>query len=291
MEGVGQDKIRGVFSTQNVSRVGTGTTQRRSIQKTYWFVEEQGEGMVEVQPLNTNYVPSGPKRTVPKDEFLAKFSPEPEFYLSTVYPRMQQLDETIVRGERNRERGATYSAEFEFRQAASVDEENVRANFGLGLTYLDRGEQTKANDIFERLVKLDATFETEHKHLFNDFGMNLRRNKMLDQALEYYLRAEELVQNDENLFHNIARVYYDMGDLAKTVEYLNKCLALNPNMPEANRFMDYLKEQGLVRNGQPVAPEKAAAGGKPAAGAKGGAKDGAKDAGPPLNADDYKMSI
>ncbi|GAB7022645.1 tetratricopeptide repeat protein [Salidesulfovibrio brasiliensis] len=245
--GLGDNRISGVFSTQSVVKVGTGTTQRKTIQKTYWFCEEREDGGIDVQPLNKHYVPSGPKRDVPREEFLEKFSPEPEFYVQTVYPAMQELNDTIVRGEKHRARGAQYSAEFEFKQATNIDEENVRANFGLGLTYLDRGDQAKANDIFKRLVKLDATFETEHKHLFNDFGINLRKNRMYDQALDYYLRAEGLADNrDEHLFHNIARVFYEQGDLEKCAEYLKKSLELNPNLEESKKFWEFLENNGQM---------------------------------------------
>ncbi len=247
--GAGDKNIQGVFSTQDVQRVGTGTTSRRTIQKTYWYVDESEgeEEVIVVQPLNVNYVPSGPKRDIPKDDFLQKFNPEPEFYVSTVYPKMRELDETIVRGEKHREAGNAYSAEFEFKQASNVDEENVRANFGLGLTYLDRGDSARANDIFERLVKLDAAFDAEHKHLFNDFGINLRKNKMFDQALEYYLRGQELEQNDENLFHNIARVYYEKGDLESCVKYLKLSLEINPDMEAGRLFMEFLDKEGHLK--------------------------------------------
>ena len=242
----GAEKIKGVFSTQSVAKVGTGTTQRRTIQKTYWSGEELDDGRIAVQPLNRNYIPSGPKRTIERDDFLTKYNPEPEFYMSTVFPAIKQVDEAIVRGEKHRERGAAYSAEFEFKQATAVDEENVRANFGLGLTYLDRGDQVKANDIFERIVELEAAFQEEHKHLFNDFGINMRKNKMYGQALTYYLRAEELVDDDEHLFHNIARCYYEKGDIDGCKKYLQKSLQVNPNLKESKMFWAYLKGQGHV---------------------------------------------
>jgi len=242
----GAEKIKGVFSTQSVAKVGTGTTQRRTIQKTYWSGEELADGQIGIQPLNRNYIPSGPKRTISRDDFLSKYSPEPEFYMTTVYPAIKQVDEAIVRGEKHRERGAAYSAEFEFKQATDVDEENVRANFGLGLTYLDRGDQVKANDIFERIVDLEAAFEQEHKHLFNDFGINMRKNKMFEQALQYYLRAEELVEDDEHLFHNIARCYYEKGDVDGCKKYLKKSLQVNPNLKESKMFWAFLKSQGHV---------------------------------------------
>ena len=77
-------KIRGVFSTQEIKRVGTGTTTRKTVQKMFWFVEQLDSGALECQPLNSNYIPSGPKRTVSMEDLMAKFAPEPEFYTNSV---------------------------------------------------------------------------------------------------------------------------------------------------------------------------------------------------------------
>ena len=252
-DGKPRERIKGIFSTQAIQKVGTGTTTRRTIQKMYWFVEEDDKHQLEIQPLNKNYVPSGPKRSVSLDELLEKFSPEPEFYVSTVYPRLRELNMVIQKGERHREKGETFSAELEFGQALAVDEENVRANFGLGLTYLDRGEGNKADDIFQRLVRLDAAFEKDHKHLFNEFGINLRKNKMTDQALEYYNRAEELAVRDDNLMFNIARAHFDKKEYGQAMDYLHKALELNPDQPEARKFAEFLVAKGLTKAELPAA--------------------------------------
>lgn len=236
-------KIQGVFSSQNVQKIGTGTTVRRTISKMYWMVQELDDETVEVQALNTGYVPAGPKSSIPMEEFLSKYSPEPEFYISTVYPKIKELNSTIKRGEEARQSGATYSAEFEFQNALNVDEENVKANFGLGLTYMERGETNKANDIFERLVKLDAAFETQHKHLFNEFGINLRKTGMQDQAIDYYQRALEMSDMDENLHYNIARAYFEKGMLDKCSTHLKKALSLNDGHAEAKKFLEFVKNE------------------------------------------------
>jgi tetratricopeptide (TPR) repeat protein len=254
-----RERIKGIFSTQAIQKVGTGTTTRRTIQKMYWFVEEDEKHVLEIQPLNKNYVPSGPKRNISLDELLEKFSPEPEFYVSTVYPRLRELNMVIQKGERHREKGETFSAELEFGQALAVDEDNIRANFGLGLTYLDRGEANKADDIFQRLVRLDAAFEKDHKHLFNEFGINLRKNKMTDQALEYYNRAEELAVRDDNLMFNIARTHFDKKQYAQAMEYLQKALLLNPDQPEARKFAEFLLTKGLAKADLPTASQSTAA--------------------------------
>ena len=241
----GKSDIRGVFSTQEVRRVGTGTTTRKTVQKTFWFVEQKDKE-IECQPLNTNYVPSGPKRKITLDELIAKFSPEPEFYLNSVFPKMQEMQRNVDNGDTHREKGENFAAEYEYSRALNIDEENVRANFGIGLTYLERGDNGKAQDIFQRLVKLDATFEPEHKHLFNEFGINLRKNSMLQESLEYYHRAIELSPNDENLFMNIARVYLELNDIPQCVDNLLQALSLAPRHETSLKFLAWLIQKQLV---------------------------------------------
>lgn len=244
------EAIVGVFSTQEVRKVGTGATSRKSIHKSFWYCVEQGpgpnEGKIEIQPLNVNYIPAGPKRMVEKEQFLSSFSPEPEFYVSTVFPRMREINKTVARADRHRQNKEYYSAEMEYNNALKVDEENVRANFGLGITYLQRNENDKADNIFGRLVKLDAAFEQEHKHLFNEFGIQLRKNKMFKQAIEYYKRALELASTDENLYYNIARAALENNDNDGAVDMLLKGLEVNPGMEEAARFLIWMLGRNLV---------------------------------------------
>ncbi|MDR2160705.1 MAG: hypothetical protein LBO77_00960 [Desulfovibrio sp.] len=156
------------------------------------------------------------------------------------------MNKTIAKAERYRRNKEYYSAEMEYNNALRVDEENVRANFGLGITYLERGEQHKADNIFERLVKLDAAFEEEHKHLFNEFGISLRKNKMIDQALVYYSRAEELAAQDEHLYHNMARAYLEKNDIPNTLRCLIKSLEMNPRLEPSVQFLRWLLSRGLV---------------------------------------------
>ncbi len=220
-------KIKGLFSTQTIAKVGTGTTQRKTVQKMYWYVIEKEDDKLEIQALNYNSVPAGEKKLIDKDDFF--------------------LSKTIALADRHRQNGETYSAEHEYTKALNIDEQNIKANFGLGLTYLERGEQDKANDILNRLVKLDAAFDKEHKHLFNEFGINLRKNKLLDESITYYQRAEELAKKDENLYYNMARVYFDKEEMEKTAECLQKALAINKDFEAAQKFIDYLKKKKLIK--------------------------------------------
>jgi tetratricopeptide (TPR) repeat protein len=239
----GGKKIKGLFSTQTVEKVGTGTTQRKTISKMFWFCTQGDAGEIMVQALNKSMVPAGASTAVPLDDFLAKYNPEPELYLKSVYPKMQELNATVQRAEEQRQRGALYSAQFEYENALAVDEENVRANFGLGLTYVERGEAVKAKDILGRIVGLDAAFAPEHKHLFNEFGISLRKSRMVDQSIEYYTRALSMTETDENLHYNAARAFYDKGDLQKCREHLDRALEINPAHEEVAKFLEFMNKK------------------------------------------------
>ena len=241
-----EKRMRGVFSSQEVRVVGTGTTRRKSIHKVFWFVEQDEKGAIQVQPITTSYVPTGAKKTITMEELLEKYSPEPEFYVQSVFPKIRELNESVDRGDKCREKGENFSAEFAYDSALKLDEENVRANFGIGLTYLARGEVDKADNIFERLVHLDAAFEEEHKHLFNDFGMNLRKNKMYKQAEEYYARALELSKADENLHINLARTLLEGKDMEGCAKHLVEALRLAPGNETALKFLDWLEKKNLI---------------------------------------------
>lgn len=291
-----QPEVRGVFSTQEIRKVGTGTTTRKTVQKTFWFVEQHGSE-IECQPLNTNYVPSGPKRKISMEDLINKFSPEPEFYMNSVYPKMRELQHSVSQGDRHRENGESFAAEYEYARALKVDEDNVRANFGIGLTYLERGDASKAQDIFERLVKLDAAFEPQHKHLFNEFGINLRKNKMLAESREYYARALQLSPKDENLNMNMARVLLESKDMDGCVDYLLEALRLAPRHEQSLKFMSWLIQKNLIPAGkmddvkQAIAASKAAAPSPAAAPAAAPAADGESSPAPADVPDDVPPAV
>lgn len=238
--------ISGVFSLQEVRKVGTGTTTRKTIQKSFWFAEEQADGTIQLQLLNSNYIPAGPKKNLPKDDFLSIYSPEPEFYVSNVFPKMRELNKTIARADRHRSNNELFSAEMEYNNALKLDVENIKANFGLGITYMERGETDKAENILERVVKLDAAFEGKHKHLFNDFGISLRKSGMLQQAVDYYKRAIELSGNDENLCYNLARAYLELKKIEACVSTLLVALKINPRHEISTKFLVWLLQKKLI---------------------------------------------
>jgi tetratricopeptide (TPR) repeat protein len=236
-------RICGVFSQKSVSSIGTGTTVRKTEILSFFFVEENEAGALLLQALNLDNEVFGQPLEISKEQLLESYLPDPQRsieYAKLREVRQQTVQKAVARGDKFLKKGAHYSAAFEYNKALALEEENVRANFGIGLCYIARGEQDKAREVFERLVSIEAAFGQEHKHLFNEFGIRLRMSGMYTEALAYYARALALAPDDENLHYNMARAAYGLGQGDLVAQHLDNCLQLNSVHQEALQFLAYL---------------------------------------------------
>lgn len=208
--------------------------------KKYWLANKLDDESFELVLLNGNKVPTGGPEVVSSGEFAAHYTLELDYYQQHVRPAMDQQNTRLKRGQEHREQGELYSAEVEYAEALDVDEENVRATFGLGLTYLEKGDVERAQEVFGKVLQLKSAFQTEHKHMFNDFGISMRKNGLYREALQYYNRGVDLDSTDENLFFNIARTHFEAGDWENCIRYLTMCLEKNRGITEARKFCRYL---------------------------------------------------
>jgi len=236
--------VKGAFSAGKRITVGTGTTKQRVTldQKDYFYAEEPTAGTVEVRPLNENFAPTGDKTSIAKKDFLEKYSPEPQLYMNEVAPAMREMERTINQADENRQEGRMFTAEMEYKSVLKIDENHIRATFGLGLTYLEIGDTQNADEVFRKLSKLNGAFDHEHKHLFNEFGIKLRMNKMYTQALKHYARAWQLSKDDEHIMYNLARVYFEKGDMRRAFTFLSLALKANPDFMKARELLEHIRE-------------------------------------------------
>jgi len=237
--------IEGVFCIERSAKIGTGTTAKKVTSQANYYARELENGQIELMLINEKNVPIGSPEIITKEELLAEGMPMPQLF-NEVIGNLRKVKKAIARGDKFRARNETFTAEYEYSNALDLDEENVRANFGIGLCLLARDEKDKAKEVFDRIVKIDSAFEDEHKHLFNEYGIALRRKKMAEQAAEYYRRALVLSDTDENLWYNLGRALFDLEDWAGCAEAAQRCLALNPHHPEGKKMLAYLKKKELV---------------------------------------------
>ncbi len=230
--------LRCAFSEKRTIRIGAGTTARKQEINVFWYVEQIGADNFALWALNPNYVPTGERKILTKDELLQSFHPELQYYNKNVYPAVYEMTGAVHRGDELRRVAKFEQAAEQYDQALKLDEENVRAVFGLGLTHLQRRDTDKAMHVFRDLIDLKAAFEPQHKHLFNEMGIALRKNSLSDEAVSLYERALEFTKDDDHLYFNLARAHYEKGDWIGMAKYLESCLDANPGLEEAQDLGD-----------------------------------------------------
>lgn len=240
------DSSQTVFSSQG--KVEKRAAIRKFDHKIYWLIDKNEDGTINATRLNKKNLPTKDIRKLTLKQLLEDYTPEPDYYARCVYPTLHKIEETVNRGDEFREQEDHNSANYEYGNALDMDIDNIRANFGAALVYLAQGDIEKADSVFGRLVQLDGTFETQHKHLFNEFGISLRKAQMYKQAIAYYQRALKLTQEDENLHINIARSLFEEGFFTSCTEHLLKSLNLCPGNPLAMHFLFWMDTQECLPN-------------------------------------------
>jgi tetratricopeptide (TPR) repeat protein len=221
-------------------KVGTGSTVKKGDSTVYYYAKQIDDDLLELKSLNAHWVPAGPAQEVTMEELIIQYQPEVDMFLKQVKPVMKKIAKAVAKGDRHRENGQPFSAALEYNHALELDEHNVRALFGLGLTYLQYDQPDKAKTVFEQLILLDGFAEAEFKHLFNQFGIELRKQNMLEEARRYYARAIELCGSDENLYFNLARAFFQGGQIGEAENMLAICMRLNPRHVEGDKFRRYM---------------------------------------------------
>lgn len=259
----GDEEIRCVFSTDAKVKMGMGASMTTRINRVYWYIEEISPDRFEARRINRNNVPAGDPEILNREQLIESFTPQLLYFEDVVLPAMEALEDILDTADDHRQAGRLYSAEGEYGRALAIEERNVRALFGLGLVYTARNEVQRTRELLAELVQVKSAFDGKNQHLFNEFGIALRKTRLFPEAVVYYRRALDFTKNDENLYYNLARAHYEDDNWADCLDSLIISNRLNPRLGVARdlfRLMVGLAddERLLRRYGKPPVPEDVA---------------------------------
>ncbi|MBF0551606.1 MAG: tetratricopeptide repeat protein [Deltaproteobacteria bacterium] len=83
-------------------------------------------------------------------------------------------------------------------------------------------------------------------HVYNLVGIALRKVGRYEEAVRQYKKALELMPGDENIYYNIARAYYEMGDVKQAETNVRAALNINPKFEEATLFLKAIGKSGTT---------------------------------------------
>lgn len=235
-------EILGVYSLRLDAEIGTGGTTGKHDNVTYWYARQLSDEDFEIQPLNAHNVPSGVRSVLKNMDFLRQYTPEPTFYRRHTVPALETLNRKIQMGQDAFAEGDLDEAERQFIKALMIDDLNIEANYGLGEVYSEKKDFEKLKKVLDTLLGIDEAFTFQFRQKFNEFGISLRKNGHYDESIRYYEKSLEIVNTDENVYFNLARVYYEKGLNDQTVSNLERALTLNPEFVEAQKFLNYCQK-------------------------------------------------
>ncbi len=152
-------------------------------------------------------------------------------------PEERKREKLVREGELHLERKEFHSAEYEFGNVLKMDDKDVRANLGLGKTYVAQGRTEEAKEVFSKMTDIDDLYEDDNKHTLNEFGITLRREKMYGEAVKSYQRALEIDSKDPVLYYNLALALFHQDQIPSAKKNLDKALGLKADFDDAQKLM------------------------------------------------------
>lgn len=227
--------VLGVYSLRKMSELGAGATMTGHENVTYWYARQLSDTACEVQPLAVGGLPSGMVKRASLPDFIKSYSPEPFYYSEHPVPVLDRLADKLLGSEDDD-------------ALARLDPEERKA---LGALLVDPSGLTgqaqntaevlaAARRILKALLSRCETARFENRSRFSGFGVKLRKDGHFDESIAYFTKALDIEKNDENVYFNMARVYYDMGDIAGCRGALEQALSINPEFQEAGQFARFL---------------------------------------------------
>ena len=239
-------EVMGVYSHSTKYEYKVGERGSRYRHGTFWFVRKRDEETFEVRPLNANHLPSGLTKLVSREDFLKFYTPELSYYQDNMLPCLETLQKKVRLGRRYFNLGQMDKAEMAFCDAVLLQHDSVDGNMGLSEVYAEQEKFSKLRTTLDKLVNIDEVFREEQRHRFNEFGINLRKKELYDDAIRFYSKALEVDDNDENLHFNIARAYHAKEKFEECRKHLERALEINPAMPEATSFMKVINTESVT---------------------------------------------
>ena len=249
------DQNRRIYLKQETIRLGFGSTSRDTVIENYFQVEEAPEeDMYSLRLLNISDQPFGEATLISRKELEQGYTPCPDYFKNKKDPKAQLAEKHVELGDEHYENRQFFSAEREFNKALALNEKNLKANLGKGKSLYARGEKKEAKKIFDQLSQMEDLYEKENKHIFNEFGIELRRRNLHDEAVSNYVKALAIDPGDPVLYYNLGRAYYEQKNREDSIAQLMKALAIKADFKEAREFLDSLSGGGNPQLSKPATP-------------------------------------
>ncbi|GKT08719.1 response regulator [Desulforhabdus sp. TSK] len=109
----------------------------------------------------------------------------------------------------------------------------------IGNLYIGQGDLKKAGAYLEEGVVPNQ----ENIHIFNNYGINLRRKGLYKESENIYKKCIEILPDSFVLYFNLGMVYNQRGNYVNAMKMFKKTLHLNPECKPAEVLLETVKRK------------------------------------------------
>ena len=132
------------------------------------------------------------------------------------------------------QRGYLDQAEASFQQALRDDPSSAEALYGIGSVYLNQEKNADAQAMFERCVKLRASYPNTLPDAWNNLGVIATREGRIADSVDYFQRALKLNPTYVLSLDNLGNAYRSLKQWQDARQVLDRALMISPDDAEAN---------------------------------------------------------
>jgi pentatricopeptide repeat protein len=144
-----------------------------------------------------------------------------------------------------------------FKKATQLDHLFAKAYEGMGKAYQALGQSDlaqkylqKAADIYmdkenveeaETILNDILEISSDSVNVFNSLGVLYRKKGDFRNALKNYEKALKIHPEETYILYNIGRLFLDMKDPGKAMEYFERAVIIDPDFKEARQVLDAIE--------------------------------------------------
>ena len=199
-----------------------------------------------------NFVPEAPptpQPVMPQDDGLPASEPAGQAQGAAAYRAAADREQELIFAPPSAADNASGDGDEEFRRLelarkAKQLEAAMRETFRKTLLRLKRPkEQRAALAALEQMAAAREGIVPEHRHMFRDFGVQLRKQSQPDTALHFSRRVVNLAPGDDHALFNMARILCDLRKFDEAEQRLAQAMKIDASEPVYRRMRDYIMRE------------------------------------------------
>ncbi len=154
--------------------------------------------------------------------------PEPYFGLGILYEKDGKIADAVTMYEK----------------VLTIDPKYVGTYNNLGAIYLNEGKLDDARKQYEKAIEIDPYFPDAH---FNLALIYEQQNQINDAILEYEKTVTLDPKKSIDALEHLLTLYAKKNDLEKSADTARRIMAINPLHPTAGKFLEALRQRGMIQ--------------------------------------------